>query len=90
MPLLKSALKAMRRDRKKTARNRVQKNKMHDSIKLVEKLAKAKDTAKIGEALKSAYKTIDKAAKRNLLHKKTAARRKSQVAKMAKSATKKA
>ena len=89
MPLLKSALKAMRRDRKKTARNRVQKDKMHASIKLVEKLAKAKDAAKLGEALKSAYKTIDKAAKKNLLHKKTAARRKSQVAKMAKSANKK-
>lgn len=90
MPLIKSAIKAMRKDRKKTARNRVQKDKMHDSIKTVEKLSKAKESAeKLVEAVKAAYKTIDKAAKKNLLHKKTAARRKSKVAKMAKSVAKK-
>ncbi len=90
MPLIKSAIKAMRKDRKKTARNRLQKDKMHDSIKAVEKLSKAKDGAeKLVAAVKAAYKTIDKAAKKNLLHKKTAARRKSKVAKLAKSAAKK-
>ncbi|MFA6458582.1 MAG: 30S ribosomal protein S20 [Patescibacteria group bacterium] len=90
MPLIKSAIKAMRKDRKKTARNRLQKDKMHDSIKAVEKLSKAKDSAeKLVAAVKAAYKTIDKAAKKNLLHKKTAARRKSKVAKLAKSAAKK-
>lgn len=90
MPLIKSAIKAMRKDRKKTARNRLQKDKMHDSIKAVEKLSKAKDSVeKLVAAVKAAYKTIDKAAKKNLLHKKTAARRKSKVAKLAKSAAKK-
>ena len=90
MPLIKSAINEVRKDRKKTPRNRVQKEKMHDSIKSVEKLAKDKDgAAKLGEAVKAAYKSIDKAAKKNLLHKKTAARRKSGVAKLAKSAAKK-
>ncbi|MCF7846094.1 MAG: 30S ribosomal protein S20 [Candidatus Peribacteraceae bacterium] len=89
MPLLQSAIKEMRKDRKKTARNRVQKDKMHAAIKSVERLAKANESAKLGEAVKAAYKAIDKSAKRNLLHKKTAARRKSGVAKLAKSAAKK-
>ena len=89
MPLLKSAINEMRKDRKKTARNRLQKENMHATIKAVEKLAKAKDTEKIGAAVNAAYKAIDKSTKRNLLHKKTAARRKAGVAKLAKSAAKK-
>ncbi|MFH0776640.1 MAG: 30S ribosomal protein S20 [Patescibacteria group bacterium] len=89
MPLLKSAIKEMRKDRKKTAHNRLQKEQMHSAIKSVEKLAKSKASEKISEAVKKAYQLIDKAAKRNLLHKKTAARRKSKVAKLAKSITKK-
>lgn len=85
MPIIKSAIKEVRKDKKKTARNRIRKEKMHDSIKAVEKVVKEKGAAeKISDALKTAYKAIDKAAKRNLLHKKTAARRKSKVAKMAK------
>lgn len=90
MPLIKSAINEVRKDRKKTARNRLQKDRMRASIKSVEKLAKAKDGAeKLTEAVKTAYKAIDKAAKKNLLHKKTAARRKSKVAKLAKLASKK-
>jgi len=86
MPLLKSAIKEMRKDKKKTSRNRIRKEKMHGSIKTLMKLAKEKSVDKIPEALKAAYKAIDKATKRNLLHKKTAARRKAKVAKLAKSA----
>lgn len=75
----------MRKDKKNTARNRMQKEKMHDAIQAV-KTAVAKKESNIGEALKSAYKAIDKAVKRNLLHPKTGNRRKSQVAKAAKKA----
>ena len=90
MPLLKSAINEMRKDRKKTARNRLRKEKMHDSIKAVEKLTKTEGSAeKMPEVIKAAYKAIDKAAKRKLLHPKTAARRKSKVAKLAKASTKK-
>ena len=78
----------MRKDKKKTARNRMQKEKMHTAIKAVETAAAAKD-AKIGDAVKAAYKAIDKAVKRNLLHAKTGSRRKSKVAKLAKTAAKK-
>lgn len=84
MPLIKSAINEMRKDKKKTARNRIRKEKMRASIKTVAKLAKSGAVEKISEAVTAAYKAIDKAAKRNLIHKKTAARRKSRVAKMAK------
>ncbi|MFH1546078.1 MAG: 30S ribosomal protein S20 [Patescibacteria group bacterium] len=91
MPLIKSAINEMRKDKKKTARNRIRKEKMHTSIKIVEKLVKSKEAAgKISEAVKTAYQAIDKAAKKNLIHKKTAARRKSGVAKLAKAAAGKA
>ena len=87
MPLIKSAIKEVRKDKVKTARNKIRKENMHASIKEVEKLAKEKDVAKMSEALKKAYKAIDKATKRNLLHKKTASRRKSKVAKLAKASS---
>ena len=84
MPLIKSAISEIRKDKKKTARNRIRKEKMHASVKAVEKLAKSGVAEKISEAVKTAYKAIDKAAKKNLIHKKTAARRKSKMAKLAK------
>ncbi len=87
MPLIKSAINEMRKDKKKTAQNRIRKEKMRASIKAVAKLVKEKTTDKIPDAVKTAYKAIDKATKQNLLHKKTAARRKSGVARLAKTTT---
>ncbi len=89
MPLIKSAINEMRKDKKKTSRNRVRKEQMQAAIKAVAKLTKEKDATGIPEAVKKAQKAIDKATKRNLLHKKTASRRKAQVVKLAKAATKK-
>jgi len=40
-------------------------------------------TAESKDLLKTVYKKIDKAAKRNIIHKKTAARRKAKFARMA-------
>ncbi|MDD3067001.1 MAG: 30S ribosomal protein S20 [Candidatus Gracilibacteria bacterium] len=85
MPLIKSAIKKMRKDKKNTARNRMQKEKMQDSIQAVKAAAGKKDS-NMSEVLKSAYKAIDKAVKRNLLHPKTGSRRKAKVAKIAKKA----
>ena len=42
------------------------------------------DAKKLQEKLSESYKLIDKAAKRNVLHKNTAARRKSKLAKLVK------
>ena len=90
MPLLKSAIKKKRRDDQRTILNRNKRRQLHDAIKAVEKsVAKKEDSAKISAALNLAYKKIDKAVKKNLLHKNTGARRKSRVAKLAKQAAKK-
>lgn len=77
----------MRQDRKHTARNRLRKDKMHAAIKAVGSIVKKCESAdKVSAALIRAYKTIDKAVKRNLIHQKTGSRRKSRVAKLAKTA----
>lgn len=92
MPIIKSAIKEVRSDRRKTDRNRRQRARLHNAIRKVEDLKNAKKEAvgKISEALKKAYKAIDKAVKKNLLHANTAARRKSRLSKIAKAvATKK-
>ena len=60
---------------------------MHDSIKSVEKLTKSENAAEqISAAVTAAYKAIDQGREKEFdSQKKTAARRKSTVAKLAKS-----
>ena len=61
-------------------RNRVFRDDYKKASKDVRKLALAGDTKKAAEALREAYSKIDKAAKKNILHKNNAARRKSRLA----------
>jgi len=75
MPIIKSAIKKLRQDRKRTKLNRVKKDFLKDAIKKALKTKKAVDVTK-------AISTIDKAAKRHLIHKNKAARLKSRVAKV--------
>lgn len=84
MPNLDSAIKKARQDVKRTRRNRLLKEKMHDSIAAVNRLAKTGAGSK--EAVSLAYKKIDKALKGGLLKPATAARRKARVARTAKAA----
>ncbi len=81
MPIIKSAKKALRQSKRKQANNLVYKTGVKKTKKVIEKkvLAKDKDGAK--QDLKSFYKIVDKAAKRNVLHKNKAARLKSRLAK---------
>ena len=83
MPITRSAKKALRVSDRKKAINDRRKKTMKDSIKKIEKLAKAKD-ASVTKELSGAYAAIDKALKRGVIKKNTAARRKSLVARMAK------
>ena len=76
MPNIKSAKKRVKVNAVKALRNKSQKTALHTSIK------KAKTAISTGaenkeEALKSAIKSIDKAVTKGILHKNTAARRKS-------------
>ena len=89
MPIIKSAIKKMRQDRKKTTRNKIQREKMNEAIKTVNQSVKDNKTDKLSDALKSAYKKIDKAVKKNLIHPNNSARKKSRLSRICKAAVKK-
>ncbi len=80
MPVTKSAKKAAKQAQVKTERNKPVKSKMKTMIKKVMTLKKD-DAEAAKKTLPEAYKAIDMAAKKNLIHKKNAARKKSQLAK---------
>ncbi len=82
MPITKSAIKALRASKKKRVFNLRRKDAMKDAVKEVKKLASAKKPADAEKLLSSAYKAIDKAAKRGVIKKNTAARKKSRLVKM--------
>ena len=75
MPIIKSAIKKLRQDKKRTKINRVKKDSLKDAIKKALKTKKEVD-------VKGAISAIDKAAKKHLIHKNKAARLKSRVAKL--------
>lgn len=76
MAITTSAKKAHRASLRKKAFNDARKKNMREALKGVRGAAKG-DV----QALSAAYKAIDKAAKRGLMTKNTAARRKAKVAK---------
>jgi small subunit ribosomal protein S20 len=89
MPITKAAKKALKVSEKKRSRNRRYNELTKESMKSLESLVKgeSKDAKKIAEALSTVYSRIDTLAKKNILHRNTAARRKASVAKMVKSVT---
>ena len=81
MPITASAKKAMRSSKKKRVFNLKRKNEMSKTIKEYEKLVLAKDTKKAQEMIPKLQKAIDKALKKGLIKKNTAARKKSRLMK---------
>ena len=81
MPLIKSAKKALRVSRAKEAINDVTRAKIKSAVKGVRKAALSADT-KTAEFLTAAYRELDLAAKKNVIHKKKASRLKSRLAKV--------
>ena len=81
MPNLQSAKKRLRQDVKRRARNRWRKERVKMAVKDMDDALKAGDKAKAEECLKVAYKQIDQVAAKGTLHKNTAARQKSRLAK---------
>lgn len=75
-----SALKAARQSWRHRLRNVEQKTQIKDLNKELVKALAAKDNSKSSKLLSDLYTTIDKAAKINLLHWRTAARKKSGLA----------
>ncbi len=83
MPNIKSAKKRMRQAVKRTARNRVRKEKLKKAVKSYRSVLATGESQAIGEELKKVTKAIDKAQVKGILHKNTASRRKSRLAKAA-------
>ena len=72
MPVIKSAKKAQRRDRRRGVVNDKIRRKMKLAVKLVKKNPSAKNLAE-------AYRMVDRAAKKGVVHKNKAARLKSRL-----------
>lgn len=75
MPLIKSAIKKVRKDKVRTARNKVR----GSALKRVLKEARKNPSAK---SLSTVFSALDKAAKVNLIHVNHAARLKSRLSKL--------
>lgn len=78
MPVIKSAKKKLRTDKRRTKVNRVYRRKLREALKE----ARVKKTKK---SVKTAYSALDKAAKKKIIHKNKAARLKSRLVRKVKS-----
>lgn len=87
MPNIKSAKKRVKVIEKKTLINQMHKTAMKTAVKKFETAVEAKDTANTAALFNEAVKKIDQGVKHGIIHKNTAARKKSQLAlKLAKNA----
>jgi small subunit ribosomal protein S20 len=78
MPITQSAIKAHRQSLKKNAENNIVKKRLKNSVKeFIGYLAT--DITKAQEFMPNVYKAIDKTAKRGILKKNSAARKKSRL-----------
>ena len=81
MPITKSAKKALRQSRKRRLFNLRRSNKMKSLIKKLKELIKDKKKEEAIKILTKVYQAIDKAAKRGVIKKNTASRKKSRLTK---------
>ncbi len=80
MPHSDQARKRRRQDEKRRLRNKARRSEMKTQIKKTRTALDSGDVAKSREALRLAMSKIDLAAKRGVIHKNTAGRRKSVLA----------
>jgi len=85
MPIIKSAKKRVRTANKATIRNSKTKRSLKSAVKAFT-ASLSGDKKKSASALSKAQSAIDTAAKKNVIHKNKAARKKRQLAKAAKAA----
>lgn len=81
MPNIKSAKKRVKVIETKTLRNKMLKTALRTSVKKYEAALEAGDKALAAETYKAATKKLDKAVCQGIIHKNTAARKKSQFTK---------
>lgn len=82
MPIIKSAKKALRQNIRGKIRNLKRKNAMKILVKQTKKLVSAEKKQEAVKLLPELYKAIDKAAKRGIIKKNAAARKKSRLTKL--------
>ena len=80
MPNIKSQKKRVLTNAKSNARNKSIKSNLRTSVKKAER-ALGDESSDKDKVVADAYSVIDKAAKKGVIHKKTAARRKAAIAK---------
>ena len=80
MPRRKSSVKRTRADKKKHLRNLRIKRQLKDILKKFQALVLAKNNAEAKALLQKAYAQLDKAAKKQVIHPRTASRKKSRLA----------
>ncbi|MDA1337427.1 MAG: 30S ribosomal protein S20 [bacterium] len=83
MPITKSAKKALRQNVRGKIRNLKRKSALKAVVKEVKKLSGAQKKEEALRLLPQLYKAIDKAAKRGIIKKNAAARKKSRLTKLA-------
>ncbi len=79
MPNKKSAIKRMRTNRKAQLRNRMTRSSMRTTVRRVDDAVEAGNLEEAVQALPMALSRVCKAAKKNLIHKNTAARKMSRL-----------
>lgn len=84
MPISASAKKSLRVSVRKRVFNDARRKDVKESVKAVAKLVKEGKKAEAKKLVSAAYQAIDKAAKRGVINKNNAARRKSRLSKMTK------
>lgn len=82
-----SAEKRIRQNAKRRGRNRWRKEQVKQAVRVFDEALHSGDTAKAAEQLKVVYKQLDRVASKGTIHKNTAARRKSRLARKLDKAT---
>lgn len=79
MPNLPAAKKSVRKDRKRQQRNKAVKSRLRTLIKKLNSLIEQKKQKEASDFLREVMSALDKAAKKGLIKKNTASRKKSRL-----------
>ncbi len=81
MPIIKQAIKRVKQDKGRTARNKHYKHHMKSMIRLMLDTVRQKEGGKAVKLMPKVISSIDTCAKKNLIHKNNAARKKARLQK---------
>lgn len=81
MPIIKQAIKRVRQDKVKTARNRHYNSDMKSLVKLMLEYVQKGELDKANKVLPKVIKAIDTCSKKNIIHSNNAAHKKSRIQK---------